>query len=244
MRNILLLSLLFLTSCSSDLFKNRDTDQYFTSTGVEKYFLSELPAWANFSEAGACKRQRRVRFFDINQMMKSFNISYAESLQIQATYNADYMSLEDSIENKKVSLKEEELLFFKASEKVSGKIHFFDTPTYKKIYFVWIDTWPSTSVGNEMLNRFLKSKVFDEGFPVLLSQCLAKNQMEHMFHEQNFRAISSEMWTLFNSKGEMNYRWQFELENFFNDQQKITLYTYKLENLPKILKGKFNWINL
>ena len=123
MKNVFL-TLMFVSvlagSCSSGL-KPRTVDQYYVSTGVEKYFLSDLPEWANYSVSAECYRTSGIRYFNIDALMKSYSLSYNDAIQIQATFNDEYLTLKKQA-GVTLGLKEEELVFFKASERVNSNI--------------------------------------------------------------------------------------------------------------------------
>ena len=69
-----LIMFVILSSCTSGL-KSRDIEQYYTSSGIEKYFLSDIPEWANFSQSAGCFRTKGIRYFDVNALMKSYSMN-------------------------------------------------------------------------------------------------------------------------------------------------------------------------
>jgi hypothetical protein len=237
MRKILF-CFLFIWGCANEATKTRNVESYYQSSGIEKYFLSELPPWANFSTSGVCFRKEQIRYFDILALMKSYGIDYKTAIQIQATFNDEYLSLaktKDSV----IPFSEEQLLFFRASDKVNSKIVFFEAPTYKRIHLIWID-----SVDEKIVKKFLKSNIHDKGIPVLVSLCLTKKEIEAKFSETNFKTITTEMLSIYDVSGAKLPGFNISLDQFFTQDQELILYT-KEKNIQNIneLKGKYKILN-
>ena len=233
----LFLSLLLLAGCANPDLKPRTVENFYQSSGIEKYFLSELPQWANFSVTASCFKQDPIRYFDINALMKSYSISYATAIQIQASFNDEYVRLvkkKDAV----IPFSEEQLLFFRASDKVNAKIVFFDPPTFKRVHLIWID-----SVEDIKVKKFLKSDAHNKGFPVLLSFCMTKREIEEKFNEANYKMISAEMFSTFDTSGIRIPSFSLALDQFFKTEQELVLYApQKIQDL-KELKGKYQIIN-
>lgn len=238
---IIILSLLSI-SCSSNNFQSRVIENYYQSAGVEKFFLSEIPSWANFSELGNCKRNVSIRFFDLELLMKNYNLNFSQALQIQASFNGEYINLVNNNPGKTIPLNDEQLLFFKASDKVNGKILFFNAPSFKKINLVWIDEAIANEESINKLKKFLNSRVFDSGVPVLVSYCLSKSEIDKIFHEQNYPSLSTELLSIYNADGTKNNFLGFNLENLFKQDQEINFYSKsKLASIKELIgKIKLN----
>jgi len=237
MKIFILIFLSVLFSCANESLKPRVTENYYQSSGVEKYFLSEFPAWANFSESGACFRKNQIKYFDIDALMKSYGIKHSIAIQIQATFNDEYLRLTKTKESI-VPFSEEQLLFFKASEKVNSKIVFFEAPTFKRVHLVWVDGAEPAKIKN-----FLKSSVHDSGVPVLISLCQTKSELEMLFSESNYKMLSAEMLSVFNDEGNKEPGFSLIINDFFKEGQELILYTPKKINELKELKGKYKIIN-
>lgn len=233
---------LSLSSCSSNLFSSRTVENYYQSAGVEKYFLSDIPAWANFSETGECFRKYTTRYFDIDSLMKNYGINFEKAIQIQGTFNDEYNRLYDGYKQKAIPLSEEQLLFFKTSEKVNGRINFFTAPTFKRINLIWVDSALKDKDEKEKVLKFLKSPVNDLGMPVLVSLCMTKKEIEEYFPSENFKAITSEMFSIYNSKGEKAPYLRFYFDEFFKKDQELYFYSRTKNNVNNVFNGikKFN----
>ena len=228
-------------SCSSGL-KPRVVDQYYVSTGVEKYFLTDLPEWANYSVLAECYRESAIRYFNIEALMKSFSLSYFDAIQIQATFNDEYLTLKKKSEAN-LGVKDEEVIFFKASDKVKNKIHFFDAPTFKQIHLIWLDEALAGKKQEEKLKNFLESSVHNNGFPVLVSACLTKNEIEAKFPDVAVKVISAEMFSVYDSTGMRLPRLHTEIGAFFKPEQKLIFYSQGTKKNLINIKGTYKVSN-
>lgn len=245
-KTILCVLLFILTSCSvlsTQGLKPRTVEDYYTSTGVEKYFLADIPLWANFDQTAGCYRPTNIKYFDIDALMKSYGLDYAKALQVQASYNEDFVLFKDSGEKHVPTLKEEELLFYKVSEKVSNKIIFFEPPAFKRINIVLIDDALNDPKKEQKLKNFLHSPVMDEGVPVIFSFCLTRAEVEKRFPDVNTKMITAEMLSVFGPKGVKEPRFVIDLSQFFTPSQKLFFYSQKTIVNNDQIKGLFKISN-
>lgn len=237
---LLLISLLLLSSCadtSSQGLKSRTIEDFYNPTGVEKYFLTDVPAWANFDQKAGCYRSSNIRYFDLDALMKSYGLTYNKALQTQATFNEEYSQFKESDKKRVTTLKEEELLFYKVSEKVSSKIIFFDPPTFKRINIVWLDEVVGDAKKEKKLKNFLNSKTMDEGAPVLISFCMTREEVEKRYPDFNAKMITAELFSVFDSTGNKTPGFKIELDQFFSPSQKLYFYSQKNSVSTDDLKG-------
>lgn len=243
MKKIFLVLIFILASCSGQNFQSRSVENYYQSAGVEKYFLSDIPSWANFSEKAGCFRNYSIRFFDLDQLMKNFSLDYSKAIQIQGTFNDDYNRLYTQYKGRAIPLSDEQLLFFKASEKVNGKIQFFEAPTFKRIHLIWIDSMLKSKDEEKRIRDFLKSPTNDEGVPVLVSMCLSKKEIEEKFPDFNHKIISSELMSIYNADGKRTPSLHFLFDNFFTSNQVIYFYSReKIQNNNEFI-GALKFVN-
>jgi hypothetical protein len=232
--------ILFLSSCSfmsTDGLKPRTVEDYYVSTGVEKYFLTDIPAWSNFDQKAECFRNTNIRYFNIDALMKSYNLNYNKALQVQASFNEEAIQFKKINPSHMVTLKEEELLFYKVSEKISSKMTFFDPPTFKRINLVWLDEVLGDPAKENKLKYFLNSETMVDGVPVLLSLCLTREEVEKRFPQFNTKMITAELFSVFDSSGKKMPGFKIELDQFFNSDQKIYFYSQKNNLNHDELKG-------
>ena len=235
--------LILVTSCASWVnpeYKPRKLEDYYISTGIEKYFLPEIPAWANFDQRAACFRSQNIRYFDLSALMKSYSLDYSSAIQVQAEYNAELFAFASDHSGKKPNLKEEELMFYRVSDKISGKINFFEAPKYKRIHLIWIDEVLDNENSLKKLKKFLTSSTSDKGAPVLVSFCLTKAELERRYPDLAPKMITAEMFSIFESSGKRNPNFNLELENFFDSSQTVYFYSQKKISINEMLIGKMN----
>lgn len=246
MKYLLLLTFV-LTGCATTnadkQLKRRDVEQYFSGTGVVKYFLSDLPEWANFSQTASCKRSTSVRYFNMSSLKKSYNYNYEQSVQLQYMYNVELNRLKSKTENSFIPFSEEEKMFFTLTDKVQANIRTFRVPTFKRVNLVWIDPFLKTRGGEKRLVQLLNSKAMDTGHPVLISMCLNHLELETYLGRRgllnkNIRYIPYEMFSPYNSEGEMEYLFQINFKEIFSSKQKLYLYIPPNKMRPREFIGK------
>lgn len=243
---LLLVTLFFTFGCGSSVnrgLKPRTLEEYYPASGVAKYFLSDIPDWANFSQSAGCFRSRGFRYFDLNALMKSYSYSYADALQVQALFNEDFLDAKIKSAQQVISLKDEELLFFKASDKVNNKIYFFNAPTFKQIHLIWLDEALLSKEHEGKLRTFLLSSVHDNGVPILISACLSKAEIEKRFPGLNSKVISAELFSIYDKDGEKIPSLHLNIDLIFNSSQQVIFYSQSLQKALADLKGKYKIAN-
>lgn len=236
--------LIVISSCSTAPgLKPRTVEEYYLSTGVEKYFLPEIPDWINFSEDAGCFRTKGLKYFDIDALMKSYALSFFEAIQLQALFNEDFLSAKSTQLRQSLTLKEEENLFFKASERVGSKIYFTDLPNFKRIHLIWLDNVLGDKNREARLKKFLSSDIHNEGVPVLISACRTKKEIESALPEAHYKIISAELFSVYNPEGQRMPNMHLDLGVFFKTEQ--ILYFYTLGNKIQIdaVKGNYKTLN-
>lgn len=250
MRNffiLLSLSLISLVSSCANLNKStmqsRTVEDYYVTTGVEKYFLTDIPSWANFDQKASCYRTTTIRYFDIDALMKSYGFTYDKALQVQSTFNEEFSQFRNSNKNHPTTLKEEELLFYKVSEKVSSKIVFFDPPTYKRVNLLWLDEVLGDPKKLKKLKNFINSSTMETGVPVLVSFCLTRDEVERQFPDLAPKMITAELFSVYDSKGVRTPGFKIDLDQFFKPDQKLYFYSQKNLVPTDEVKGTYKLLN-
>lgn len=240
----LLITLFLINACSTTKgLKPRDVDEYYVSTGVERYFLPSIPGWANFSQTSGCFRNSGLKYLNIDSLMKSYSISFFEAIQLQALFNEEYVSIKQAQSKDVLTLKEDENIFFKSMEKVGSKIYFTDLPSFKRIHLVWLDDIRGDKVKEEKLKSFLNSAVHDEGVPVLISACMTRAEIEKFVSEAHYKSISAELFSTYNEKGIQIPNMHINLGVFFKPEQKLFIYSQTLKDKILDIQGNFKLIN-
>lgn len=234
----------FLTAaCATKGLEPRSVESYYQSAGTEKYFLSDIPDWINISETANCKRNKPIRFFNIKQLMNSFDIDFKKALQIQATYNQDYLILSQKLNGAPIPLADEQNLFYKASDKVNSNILFFETPKFNRVNLVWVDAILNNPEEEKKLKKFLKSSIFDQAIPILVSMCMTKGELEEKFNEVHYNMIPAELLTLYTPEGNLSNQFKFYFEQMFTKDHILNFYTKDKVSAEKIFNGKLKLFN-
>lgn len=244
----LLIGILFLVSCgttdSDKELKRRNLDEYFSGSGVVKYFLSDLPTWANFSQTAACQRSISPRYLNINTLMSSYSYSYEEAIQLQYMYNVEMNKLKKRTESEYLPFSDEEKLFFTLSDKIQADIRTFRAPKFNRVNLVWIDPLLKSKMGYEKLVSLLNGPIMEKGHPVFLSLCMNHFEIESYLSKRgllnrNIRYIPYEMFSSFTKKGQPEPIFQLHINEFFKKEQKLFLYIPKGSYKPNEFVGKF-----
>ena len=239
--NNFIFSLCFvLSSCSigTEGYQKAQINEFYIASGVIKYFLSELPDWANVSYSGNCKRSDSVKMLDFGKVQKSFNFSYFESTQVQYIFNDKYKKLKRNNKTNYIPLKDEENLFHQSIESVNAKLYAFKKPKYKRVNVIWLDPFFSSPA---KLKKFIQRSDISKGYPVFTSLCYNQPSMVEFINKtigdkNAYSYIPVDMLSPFNVKGSKLNFIGIDLENIFTKKQKIYLYLPKGEN-PKEFFG-------
>jgi hypothetical protein len=229
--------LVVLSACNSTL-KSRNLDDYYAGVGIQKYFLTDVPDWASYSQAMGCFRENGIKYFDISALMQSYSLTYNKALQIQGHYNQEYLVFRQD-PNKKITLKEEELLFFKASDQVNSGIDFFVAPDFHTIHLISLDDVLGDEKKINKLKNFLSSSVHDSGMPIIISSCLTKGAAEKILDTQGTKIISAEMLSIYNEAGARIPNMHIALGSFFKKNQRLRLYLQNKNIRPQDFQGNF-----
>lgn len=169
-------------------------------------------------------------------------MNYGDAVQIQATFNEEYLVLKKQ-PGVTVGLKEEELVFFRASDKVNSKIKFFEAPTFKQVHLIWLDEALKGKKQEDKLRAFLQSPTQDSGFPVLISACLTKSEIEAKFPDMAIKAISAEMFSIYDGNGVKQPSIHIQLGAFFKPEQRLIFYSQESKKSLDNIKGNYKVAN-
>lgn len=237
---ILFLVLIMQLSCSFSSFNPSkiNLDRAYQSTGVNQYFLADLPRWANFSESAHCFRKEPVRYLDYNALMKSFSLNYQQASQVQAFFNQIYLSVTQKPEMK-MTLIDEERMFNESLQKVQNKILFFEAPSFHTVHLINFDDYLQNQYSLTELLEFLKSSTNDSGVPVLLSSCLSTTEVQNFLKDLSLKVIGAEFFSPFNKEGILRPLMSLELSSFFEIKQKLIYFTKQKNVTAKHLIGNY-----
>lgn len=257
---------IFLASCSparvdespSSGNARRALDEFYHPSGIVKYFLPDLPSWANGSHSGACHRTENIRYFQMKEISAAYNLNRTDILQAQMSFNQEKENilsiarLDPNLDpNLPVLLppRQEEILFYQSLDKVQAKFYAFVTPAYKRINLLWADQfieWKNDE--NNKLSPQLQKTVAQKmmghswatsGHPVLISLCLTVKQLEKALvgsaaADQNIRLLGSESMTPFLEDFKLTAFPMVPLSVIFAKEQELHLYSPDKKWPPEI----------
>ncbi len=224
--------------------KRRKVEEYFVSSGVVRYFLPEIPYWANFSSVAGCRRKKSIKYLDLKMVRGSLSLEYEEAIQLQLMLNTMIFDLKKEQHIAHIPFKEEERLFFKASDRIQAGIRDFRAPTFKRIHLIWVDPFLEKT---QTLKNLMARKSVGLGHPVFVSLCLTRRSFEdwmkkHGFQNRNIRLLSYEMLSPYNLDGELDTKYHIFVDEIFGKNKQIYLYTPKGRSEPHVLEGSFKII--
>ena len=237
-----------LSSCSSKNHFNRNADinTFHIASSSNRYFLPNIPNWANFTGQGQCRRKDNIHFLHYGHLNKSYSLDLQSLTKFQVLFNQKYREKREKIRDKPLSPQWEEKIFFQSKDEISLGIRpFFIPPTENTIplHLLWIDPAFHDPLYKKFLKKTINSLEFFKGYPTLLSECLNQKDMEEFIQtitEKNARFffISAGMFSPFNRNFQWGKEFQLFLEPFIEDK-KIILYTTDKNLKPHALKTPF-----
>jgi hypothetical protein len=237
-----MIALLLCFGCSSSgqkmRPKNTNVGEVYRSAGYQEYLLPDLPSWAQFSQNGECAFTEQLKWVDPWRLQAGQNLRYDQAVQFQILFNQ--LILEEKLGKnlEELPLPYEEKIFMNALERVRSNLGPFKAPDFKTIYLVWIDPLTKDMSGKRKLKKFLKSSIFDEGYPVLLSSCLNTNGMTNLVKELGIDALSMGLlpreaillksnvnasFPITTNQGKF-FKWELDLAPLFEEGSTIRLY--------------------
>lgn len=229
MRFLIYSLLLGLISCGSGEVKKEMNDLTYQTSGVEKYFLPELPAWANFSDAGQCFKSSSFTYLDLPKVSGAFGLSYYEMLELQAQYNDRLETYFRSTTARFLKPVEQAGIFSNTLEQVKGGVRQLRLPDAREVDLIWLDGFIQKDKMKD-LKLMVKQGKFFERLPVVVSACLSRQELEKWVSEANFdqvgfHMISAEWFTPFDIQMQPGPGLRINLKQIFKPNTKFFLVT-------------------
>jgi hypothetical protein len=225
MRYLSFLLLLTLASCGTAELRRTDDSTPYRTSGVEQFFLPELPRWANSSEAGQCFKNHSFIYLDFPKLAASYQLTYPQMIELQAQYNERVESYFRSTTVRFLKPVEESSFFSNTLEQVRGGIRHFKLPAVKEVEVVWLDSYIKENKV-DALKKLAASGRFDEKLPIIFSACLSRMDINHWLSENNleqagFFILSGEWLNPYGSDQELQAGLKLELDKLFDQKTKV-----------------------
>lgn len=237
---LVIIGLFLLAGCSTSSEKNlkQDLDQIYIGSGVERYYLSDMPSWANFSTVASCKRVEPIRFLHFENMYKSYSMDYEQLIQFQHMLNRKFASYKISTGRKTIFLKDESYIMHNVHQQIIGGGRDFIVPNFNRIHLVWIDQAVKSEEGKKRLKKLMYSAQMEKGHPIFVSTCLSSIEIEKFITKMNMakfgvKIISQDMFSPFNEKYKIINEYALDFTKLMPNKD---IY-YFGSHLPKEFKG-------
>jgi hypothetical protein len=227
---------LILTSCSSGFLRKDSEGNPYQSSGVEQYFLPQLPKWANSSASGRCFKKHNIHYLDFKKLSEVYELSYPELIEFQAQYNEKLESYFSSAEENFLKPVEEANLFSNVLESVKGGVKSFKLPAVQRVEVIWLDRYIDLNQVGELKKMSISGR-FDENLPILFSSCLSREDLNQWIIDQEledigFYTLSAEWLSPYGSDLKLRPGPQIELRKLMGDKTQLRFIAPKEVNLP------------
>lgn len=242
---LFLLIFIFILSCTSNKsIQRRDLDHLYIGGTQEKYFLADLPTWANFSSLGKCRISSNVKYLNFSNLYRSYGLSYEKIVQFQYMFNKKISEFKKNSKSSDIILQDEAFIFFNTQEKILGGAKQFLKPNFKKINIFWIDPALSNLDIKKKLIKKLKSEEGQNGYPLFLSRCLDHSGLQKFVKSNNLddlgiKFLPSSMFSPYNSFMVLGYGFELNLMKILKGKE----LTFFGPSLPSFIKGNIQFRN-
>lgn len=227
MKLILLISLVL--SCTSNKsIKRRDLDHLYIGGAQEKYFLADLPTWANFSSLGKCRISSSIKYLNFSNLYRSYGLNYEKNIQFQYMFNKKIFEFRKQSRSSNIILQDEAFIFFNTQEKILGGAKQFIKPNFKKINVFWVDPALSNIKLKARLIKKLKSDEGQSGYPLFLSRCLndaglMKYVKANGLEELGIKFLPNSMFSPYNSFMALGHRFELNIMELLKGKE-VTIF--------------------
>lgn len=236
MKYLSFLVLLALTSCgTSSIKKDIDITTGYRTSGVEQFFLAELPKWANFSATGECFKTSSFTYLNFPKIKEAYQLNYQQLVELQAQYNERLENYFRSTAVRFLKPVEEASFFSNTLEQVRGGVRSIKLPPVREVEVIWLESYTP-----EEIKKMAKSERFNERLPVLFSSCHSKQSLtqwiaQEQLEEVGFYTLSAEWLTPYNSQLEMKAGLKLELNAIFGSNIKVIINSAKNKPVTELL---------
>lgn len=182
------LVLLLLISCGSGEVKKNMEEVTYQTSGVEQFFLPELPGWANYSSSGQCYKSSSFTYLDFNKVALSYELTYPQLLELQAQFNDRLETYFRSTTARFLKPVEQASFFSNTLEQVRGGVKQLKFPVVPELDVIWLDAFVAANK-IEDLKRMAAAGKFEERLPILFSGCLSRQDLSKWISEHNLDQI-------------------------------------------------------
>lgn len=232
---------MLLASCTSNPSKTfvgypKSMDDFYQGAGVEKFFLADLPTWANFSDIGKCRRKTSIRYINYKQLSESYGMSYEALSQMQLMLNRRYQSYIENAKTAGLRPRDEAYLFHNVFDQIEGGARELSAPNFAKVHLFWIDPIINNSKFRSKWKKFYATDRAHAGVPYWVSLCMTEKEMIELANELGVevpvgRMISAAGFSPFSSQMVLSWGYNLDVKQLFTKPAEFVLYTIGEEKL-------------
>jgi hypothetical protein len=217
---------LILISCSQGEIRQSIDETGYRTSGIEQFFLPELPAWANHSASGECFKKHSFQYLDFNKLGSVYQLTYPELLELQAQYNDRLESYFRSTTIRFLRPVEESAFFANTLENVKGGVRYFKLPqTVNKVDLIFLDRYIALGREDE-IRKMSEAGKFDEAVPVIFSACLSRQDLNQWLVEKNldqvgFYSLTAEWLSPYSEKLQMVPKIHLEIKKLLRPNVEV-----------------------
>lgn len=218
--------LLGLISCSNGAIRDLPQATPYRTSGLEQFFLPELPTWANFSASGQCFKKHSFHYLDFSKLNSTYQLSYVELVELQAQYNERLEAYFRSSAVRFLKPVEEAAFFSNTLEQVRGGVKHFKIPeAVTDVDIIWLDGYIAANQVRE-LQKMNELGRFDERAPVLFTSCLSRQDLNQWLIENDldqvgFYSLTAEWLNPYGSDLTQKPGLRLEIKKMMNEKVKI-----------------------
>lgn len=237
MKYLSFLALLALTSAcgTSSIKQDVDLNTGYRTSGVEQFFLAELPKWANFSAPGECFKTSSFTYFNFSKLKEAYQLNYQQMVELQAQYNERLENYYRSTAVRFLKPVEEASFFSNTLEQVRGGVRSLKLPPVTEVEVIWLESYTT-----EEIKKLAKAERFNERLPILFSSCHSKQSLSQwiaseQLEDVGFYTLSAEWLSPYSSMGEMKAGLKLELSELFGKNIKVVMNSSKNKPVTELL---------
>lgn len=229
--------LLGIISCSTGTVRDINPNQPYRTSGLEQFFLPELPGWANSSASGQCFKKHSFNYFDFSKLAATYQLNYQQLVELQAQYNERVEAYFRSTALRFLKPVEEASFFSNTLEQVRGGVRHFKLPdAATNVDIIWLDSFINNNRVDE-LKKMASTGRFDERLPVVFTSCLSRQDLNQWLIENNldregFYSLSAEWLNPFGSDFKLGPGLRLEIRKLMNENVNIRFVSPKEILLP------------
>lgn len=218
--------LLALISCTSGEIREVTEDAPYRTSGLEQFFLPELPSWANNSASGQCFKKHSFQYLDFSKLGSVYQLKYPELIELQAQYNERLESYFRSTAVRFLKPVEEAAFFSNTLENVRGGVRSFKIPPIAtEVDIIWLDRYISSGLTGD-LKKMNELGRFDNRPAIIFTSCFSKQDLNQWLIENNldqvgFFSLTAEWLSPFGPSLEMKAGLHLEVKKLLNENVKV-----------------------